>query len=258
MWERQALFVTKMNPLVSAISLAFLMIFGAACVENFSTIRPVDQPRLAVVEVTPARGTVVRSVHTPISLRFDGPVDPRRSAMDRALSLDSGGFHVPVSVRYDPLERRLVATPADPLRPGLTYTWTLDAEAIVGSGGFPLRPIAPISVVVARDATAPERSVSAQVTFDDVRPIFEAHCYCHSETALPQLTPSGLADLSRQRTGRSLVVPNDPAASYLVEKLLPDYPDRFGTAMPPPWSDGPDLDESAVRRIIEWIEDGAR
>ncbi|MCY2963220.1 MAG: PSD1 and planctomycete cytochrome C domain-containing protein [Planctomycetota bacterium] len=87
----------------------------------------------------------------------------------------------------------------------------------------------------------------------DVRPVLQKRCFsCHG--ALQQKGGLRLDTAQRIRTGGDsgpAVVPNDPAGSLLVEKILePDASQR----MPP---EGEPLGEKEIAAIREWITSGA-
>ncbi len=60
---------------------------------------------------------------------------------------------------------------------------------------------------------------------------------------------------STQVADRTLVVPGDPDASWLMCKLRHDCDDRIGSRMPPPGA--PELADEDLAVIEAWIEDGA-
>ncbi len=62
---------------------------------------------------------------------------------------------------------------------------------------------------------------------------------------------------STQQPDLLLVQPFDPERSYLMHKLLWDYPLREGTAQPTPWDGGAPLPEQDLRLIERWIRGGA-
>lgn len=60
---------------------------------------------------------------------------------------------------------------------------------------------------------------------------------------------------SQQADGRVLVVPRDPAASYLLEKLANPQPLK-GNQMPPRGAGGA-LPAAAIQAVRQWIANGA-
>ena len=90
--------------------------------------------------------------------------------------------------------------------------------------------------------------------------VFQA---CHKSGASPagMLNLEGEDDAVHMRiveapatiTGRLLVVPMDPASSYLFEKLVSDTP-AVGTRMP---MTGMALEDYRIEKVRAWIEAGA-
>lgn len=109
-------------------------------------------------------------------------------------------------------------------------------------------------------------------TFADVQAIFSQHCVgCHDAT---NTHPPGYADLpltmdaaydalvsrpAHETCGGTLVVPNDPASSYLVHKISDATPCE-GSRMPRPFEVGPavPLSDAEIATIKTWIASGAK
>ena len=100
----------------------------------------------------------------------------------------------------------------------------------------------------------------------DVQPIFDAKCTnCHAENAfavrsgIPLLLTEGLSHEemvnvpSAVDDSLTFVVPGDPDASYLIEKMASDAPTR-GTRMP---LFGAPLTDDELETIRVWIQEGA-
>ena len=112
------------------------------------------------------------------------------------------------------------------------------------------------------DDESPVRPIDEGVSFDvDVQPIFDLRCaaVCHVGPL-----PNGDLDLSAGNSFANLVdvpatgyanqirvVPGDPNASLLFQKLIGD---QFGNRMPLNGA----LPDSQITTIRTWIEDGAR
>ena len=241
----------------SVLSLVFNGFLGVGCVADGAETHPADARTTSVEISDPIDGATV-AVTTPIlRLTFSDPIDPRRSDLRGAMSLSTGSLSVPVRTSVDPILRTMTGIPADPLVPGLRYTWEVDDTRLRGAGGRLLSAIEPVSFRVGIEATATTEPGGEIVRWDQVAPLFEAHCGCHGEGVLLPLTTDTLMGRSPSVTDRRLVVPYDASTSYLVEKLVPGYPDRFGVEMPPPWSEQPALSSDSLRRIVDWIDDGA-
>lgn len=165
---------------------------------------------------------------------------------------------MPLRIELDPLDHTLTATPVDPFEPNLTYTWEVDETRLRGSGGRPVAPVAPYRMPVAADASDPEPEEPVVVRWDDVAPIVAQRCDpCHNDAPLEPIRPPALALRSTVFEERRLVAPYDAPRSYLVEKLVPEYPDRFGAIMPPPWGEQPPLTTEELRMLVDWVADGA-
>lgn len=165
---------------------------------------------------------------------------------------------MPLRVVLDPLENTLTATPVDPLEPNLTYTWQVDETRLRGSGGRSVAPVPPYRMPVAANAVDPALTEPSPVTWADIAPIVVQRCDpCHTDAPLAPIRPPALSLRSTVFTGRRLVAPYDAARSYLIEKLVPGYPDRFGSEMPPPWADQDPLSAEELRLIVDWVADGA-
>jgi hypothetical protein len=107
-------------------------------------------------------------------------------------------------------------------------------------------------------ADAPSNANDAKrVRFnEDIRPIFVEHCVaCHGGVK----QTSGLSFVYRENvlaggeSGAPAVVPGDPDASYLLERVTdPDPESRM-----PPAEHGPPLSATEIDRLKRWIADGA-
>jgi hypothetical protein len=197
--------------------------------------------------------------------------------------LRSGDIEHRTSVRFDPVERAIVATAFGdgPLEPSVTYRFTVD-----GVRDLDDRQIATEYVARFRTGTElgePPRSPSA--TWEEVAPIFETRCAtpgCH----VPETAPYGL-DLSSPAAIRSTAIGRRtprgggatteadrgsiflgalsiidvvggvgrPDGSLLVYKVLGD-PHVAGERMPPgPLSDA--LSHTEIATLSAWILAGA-
>ena len=81
---------------------------------------------------------------------------------------------------------------------------------------------------------------------------------CHGQQGLVALERDVLlSSTSATVPGLALVRPWDPARSMLVRKVVPHVDDRFGTVMPPPWSELPLLSRDEQRLVEQWVGAGA-
>jgi hypothetical protein len=209
------------------------------------------------VNLSPDDGAIVDTTAPELRVSFRSFLDPDTLPPGGEVELRSGSRVVAVRARWDILDRAVIATPVDPLVPGLRYEWTFSPEETLLLGGWPISSPEPRSFTVSPTATDAPRDGAAPPTFDELVPVFEEHCGCHYDGTPPVLDRSVVGARSAVLPERWLVRPWEPAQSYLVQKLLPQYPDRFGTVMPPPWDGAEPLDPEALRAVIDWIAAGA-
>lgn len=214
-------------------------------------VAPTPGP-LRVVDQQPAQGGDHPS-GAPIRIVFDGYLDPDLP-FRRAAVLRSADVLAAVDVGYDPSGPALVIVPRADMRADLAYEVVLDPAVLQGVDG---RTLAGEYVLGFTARDAPSIEAEPIVFSRDLAPTFEARCGCHGPEplAFPQLIPSALIDVpSPADPDLVLVDPGDPLRSVLLLKLLPDYPQVRGLAMPP---DGPPLSGETLRRLVSWIEAGA-
>lgn len=208
---------------------------------------------LRVIDTQPTQGADHPS-GAPIRIVFDGYLDPAVD-LERAVLLSSGEISAAADVGHDPSGPGLVILPRIGLRADLTYTVTLDPTLVFGIDGRQLAAPFVLGFVARSTPTAPPPE---PITFArDLAPIFERSCSCHGEepAAFPPLRPAALIDVpSPSDPSKMLVDPGDPLRSVLLLKVLPDYPQIFGLAMPP---EGPPLSGANIRALVSWIEAGA-
>lgn len=207
---------------------------------------------LRVIDQQPAQGGDHPS-GAPIRIIFDGYLDPALP-FGRAAVLRSSDVSASIDVGYDPSGPALVIVPRVNMRADLAYEVVLDPAVVQGVDGRQLSAEYVLGFT-ARDA--PSISADPVVFSRDLAPIFEKRCGCHGPEplAFPPLVPSALVDVpSPADPSLSLVTPGDPLRSMLLLKLLPDYPQVRGLAMPP---EGPPLSGETLRTLVSWIEAGA-
>ena len=100
----------------------------------------------------------------------------------------------------------------------------------------------------------------AAVDFDrDIRPILSDRCYtCHGPDDQQRKSPlrfdtedGAYADLN---SGGKAIVPGDPAASKLIERITSDHP---VLRMPPAYAGQDALPEAEIAKLRQWIAEGA-
>ncbi|TXD38437.1 hypothetical protein FRC98_06025 [Lujinxingia vulgaris] len=224
---------------------------------------PIPQPAplddwLRVVEVAPAQTIATRPT---IEVRFNAYLDPATFNSYSALSVRSGGLSTSGRIDYRMTRKTLRLRPRTDLIDGLRYTLfaSPNLRSVTGAPLFPNTP-APERFT---DATLPASPPLDRppVTWSDIAPLFEHSCNgCHNDPTwqLPELTPETLRQTRSTQVDAPLLMPFEPASSYLMHKILPDYPRRRFTVQPPPYSDAPPLSLDEIERIEDWIAQGAR
>lgn len=214
-------------------------------------VAPTPGP-LRVVDQQPAQGGDHPS-GAPIRIIFDGYLEPGLP-WRRAAVLRSADVNASIDVGYDPSGPALVIVPRVAMRADLAYELVLDPAIVRGVDGRVL-PAEYVLGFTARDA--PSISADPIIFSRDLAPIFERKCGCHGPEplAFPPLVPNAMIDVpSPADPALSLVTPGDPLRSMLLLKVLPDYPQVRGLAMPP---EGPPLSGETLRKLVSWIEAGA-
>jgi hypothetical protein len=243
------------------ISSVLLVVCAVACVEDFSEQLSVHDGAVGFELVSHRAGDLLHVTNPTFTFEFGDYLDARTSDMVRAFTLEAGVHRPRLVATWDVVRRSLDVQPLDSLRGGLTYTLSVEVEFLRGLGSRPVNSqLATWFFPVDSDAAAlPEIAVEAVGYSQHIRPILVESCGCHWEPqrALTPLDPVTLAGRADQRRGRSLVVPFDPGRSYLMEKLLDAYPDRFGTQMPPPWAEEAPLSGAEMQLVHAWISGGA-
>ncbi len=226
---------------------------------------PPGEPWLKIADVSPSGETWSR--RPSVAITFSEHINPHTILSYAAASLGSGGLSVGGQVRHIMVRRQLIWRADRDLTPNLDYTLRLGNLAGLRSAtGAPLWPQLPtITRRAQADADDPWRFDldDRPRTFDaDVAPLLEARCAsCHADPqwGLNPLSYEALLELPSAQTERRLVRPLDPARSYLMHKIIPDYVDRRFTVQPPPWGDDPTpLTVQEQWTIERWIAGGAR
>lgn len=198
-----------------------------------------------------------------LELAFTDYLDPLTYTTYGVIALQSGGIVVPGTVEYSMTDRTMRWTARQDLEPGFEYRLVLVEQDIFSMTGAPFLPPQRLPRFVAdAEGTLEPAPTPLAVTWSEIEPIFEAKCNtCHSDPqwALPRMSREVLIDTRSEQVDAMLVRPFDPTRSYLMHKVLPDYPRRRFTVQPPPWYDeGSPLTTEELRRIEAWIRQGAR
>lgn len=204
------------------------------------------------------------STHPTIAIEFDQYLDATTFRSFGTVRLQSGGQIRGGFVDYRMTRKTLLFRPSRPLEPGLRYSLVWTAADIESVSGSPLDPDAelPDELRVDGELEPDGPTQRPSVQWEDVEPLFESYCNgCHGADTwqLPQLTPDKMVGTRSEQTDTMLVEPFHPERSYLMHKILPDYPVRKYTVQPPPYSEHADaLSLDDIERIEHWIAGGAR
>lgn len=213
---------------------------------------------LSVEDVEPQEAISLRPT---VAVTFNQYLDSETFNSFGAMRLRSRGITQSGAIKYQIATRTVYFRPGADLEPQLEYLLEWRASDVQSVEGAPLHPM----VLLPRyttdeelDPTPPlERSA---VTWEEVEAIFDRSCnQCHGDPnwQLPSLEYDHLVGGRSEQVDRYLVEPLFPTRSYLMHKILADYPDRLYGVQPPPWSDAPPLEEEELILIEDWIATGA-
>ncbi|MFW5967614.1 MAG: c-type cytochrome [Persicimonas sp.] len=177
-------------------------------------------------------------------------------------NLTAGGLRTTGSADYRMVDRAVVWDPRGGLEEGFTYDFSIEAELQSASGSPFLGLDSTPRFVIDEEADATSIPELPDASWSQVESIFDESCAsCHADESrgLNPLTYDALVGRPSEQVDRALVVPGDPADSYLMHKLLDDYPDIRFTHQPPPWDEDSDrLSDEQLRVIEGWIRRGAQ
>lgn len=202
------------------------------------------------------------------------------------MRVESGAVQAFLSVRFDPVDRVVVATPffEQPLTENVL--WRLEVDGLRDLDGRDLDEPHVTSFHTGSEVGAAYTQPAA--SWDDVAPLFDRSCTgagCHGpgeaalgldlssgaavrETALgvrSRQFPGGTAGAEGARGAVSLAAlpivdvvagSGRPATSYLIYKVLAP-PQILGDPMPPPDAEHPPLSHGELRLLSAWVLAGA-
>jgi hypothetical protein len=213
---------------------------------------------LEVVDISPDTDEIAMS--PSVAVTFNDYIDDESFESYAFGALRSGGVRASGTATYIMTDKTVVWRPFSRLEPGLKYRFSV-TEDLESATGAPLRaPAEWPEYLAGRDAVPSELVVLPDVRWDAVRPIFDATCAgCHQDPqwGLNPLTYDSLIGAKSQQTDLFLVRPGDASDSYLMRKLLWDYPDIEFVHQPPAWSGGQELAREELLLIEGWITGGA-
>lgn len=275
----------KTSLICLALSASTLCLWGASCSGQIEAQPPLDEegepipipqpyePWLLVREVAPqASGEQTRLALRPtIAVTFNQYLEDESFRSYGVARMGSGGIGASGSTEYRMTTKRIIWRARADLREDFEYTFTLGLENLRSVTASPPLPGATLSrVYIAASAEDEgeswEDALSDEpVSWGEVEQLFEQRgCYsCHGQprwSKLGALTPEALVGIKSSQRDLQLVRPGDPTDSYLMHKLLPDYPVREGTVQPPPWGEGETqvLTREELWLVERWIRAGAR
>jgi hypothetical protein len=258
-----------MSRLISTLAAATVVAVSAACVE-IEPDPPVDEegepiavpdpfdPWLEIADISPAPGEIAPS--SRLALTFNDYIDDDSFDSYAFGVLNSGGVRASGSARYIMTDKTVVWRPYSNLEPGLLYQFRVTENLVSATDAPLLAPAQWPEFKASREATPVETVELPDVRWDDVAPIFEAKCAsCHHEPqrGLNPLTYDSLLGARSTQTDLFLVRPGDAPDSYLMRKLLWDYPDIEFTHQPPAWAGGEELEREELLVVEGWIAGGA-
>jgi hypothetical protein len=214
---------------------------------------------LEVASVTPGGPTV--STRPIVRFQFETWIDDDALVDYAVVTLRSAGLTARGRVRWEMTTRTLVFEPFGELVEGLRYTPQLDGDLLESVTGAPFRQTELDGWVVDASVEPDEDEPATAPTWEAIDTLFEQKCRsCHADPqwGLNPLTRASLVGTRSEQDDRFLVVPFDAADSYLMHKILPEYPVRQFTVQPPPWSDAEPLTRAERLTIELWIANGAR
>ncbi len=223
---------------------------------------------LQLESITPTPQKDLLSANPTFLIRFNQYFQEASGRSYGIVSLKTGargasGIYEPIMV-----DKSLLWRPYNALRPDFEYTLKVNGTGLRSVTDAPTPPKYSRSITFRVDDTLDEETPFTlprqQVAWPQVKTLFEERgCYeCHGEPSWNRLDPLTYDSLVGGRAADVdlfLVRFKDPINSYLMHKLLPDYPVRRGTVQPPPWRDDlRTLTREELCLVEQWIRQGAR
>jgi hypothetical protein len=220
----------------------------------------VGPPPFEVIDVSISEGETDVPLNQPFTIWFNRYLDAEVFRYSNAVKVCSSGVRGRGFSRYRMADRSVTFFPTRNLRSRLIYNLGLNDETVLALGGENLSTQFERAFQTAEGGTVVQDREIATVSYaGSVFPLFEQGCGCHvDDDAVPSLDYESLMQAtSTQMDDRLLVVPYDPTTSYLMQKILPDYPDRRLSEMPPAWGRRPPLTFEQLSTVENWILTGA-
>lgn len=226
-------------------------------------IPPAGEQWLLIQNISPKLDSTEISTRPTFEITFNQYIDEESYLSYNVASIDTGGQRNFGRAQYIMTRNLIRWTPYRALRPDFEYEFKIILGGVRSISEAPLWPEKPKAFFITRDEPQEDDwdLDMRSRTWSDVEAIFDKHCNrCHGDAqwGLPELTWAVLTQTQSTQLPRPLVRPYSPSNSYLMHKILPDYPDRLNTVQPPPWDeDSQTLTEAEIWTIEKWIKDGA-
>ena len=213
---------------------------------------------LAVRSITPEAGGV--STRPTLRIQFNDYIDDESFETYNTGALETGPIQWGGWADWRMTDKTLIWQSRGEVPSGLEVTFKL-SKAFESVTGAPFRPTDVSRIYTTSSDRQPPPADPPPADWSDVEAIFERHCNtCHGNPdwgGLTPLTREALVGGESAQVDRPLVRPYDASDSYLMHKILWDYPDRRLTPQPPPWSGADELPKADQRTIEHWIQSGA-
>jgi hypothetical protein len=216
------------------------------------------RPSLKLVELFPQPGRI--STQPRIRLQLSDYLEDDSFKSFNFMFLRSGGRVYGGTSTYSVVDRAIYFEPNQRLPSSLIFEVVINPDIKAEADIRIQIPDSLVAYQTSSSILAP-RPVSQQpVTWSDIESIIQAECSnCHTEEpgSPVALTHDNLVGEKSRQVDRFLVKPGDASDSYLMQKLLEDYPGIRFTRQPPPWSENGPLSGNELKTIERWIEQGA-
>ena len=229
----------------------------------YSDLSGDDPVSLKVVDLYPPEGSIEVPLNTKIIIHFDQYLDPEPLRYWNMVRVRSNGVYAGGASYYDMVDKRIRFELYSQLKPDFRYSYELQVDSLSSITGALLEAEVPEPIifqtgtgVVINEDKEPNPTYS-----EDIQIILSEYCSCHGsdQWKMEEFTRQTLTEsFSEQIPELRLVQPFDAPKSYMMHKILWDYPVRGGQPMPPPWSGGELLPVETLRLIEYWIRSGAR
>lgn len=221
---------------------------------NAIPMPPAGESWLTVHKITPAPGDI--PTRPEVSLQFSDYVDDDRLVDVDVVSLASGGRRAFGRVTWDMQTRTMTWRPNAPLTQGLEYDLVVNTSRLRSVVGGPLFDAPRMRWRVDGGLENPPGPERREASWDQVEEVLARKCWsCHQDPQwqLNPLTVASMVGVRAKDADAFLVLPRDPDDSYLVQKVLPDYPLIRWDVQPPSWSGAKPLEPDEIQVFIDWI-----